>query len=379
MLNRRNLRIKVMQSLFALHQSREANYQLAFDRVRDRFTPDLNSMEVQDRDLLAAQSQRASKALAQAFEDEQRRFDSDDEAVSAAVREALSAYDEQCARDKRSYRVQMVREAERIYHHYIAVLSLAAAMVGVARSDRKVSHTNFLNNAWIRALENSTELQEQTRKLNQGWDGRMQQVKTWFRDIVRVDPEYLANLDRKEVSPADQRKFANYFLRKILLGKNAISDYFGEAVIGWAEDREIVQGMVEKTIKAFDPSKQDQISLHTLSVNWDEDKDFIERLYNEAADLAKPYADLIANNTRNWEVDRLPLTDKIILEMAIAEILNFPNIPVKVSINEYIELAKNYSTPKSRQFVNGILDVIARELNESGAVRKSGRGLIDNK
>src|SRR5690606_17133933 len=126
---------------------------------------------------------------------------------------------------------------ERIYHHYIAVLSLAAAMVGVARSDRKVSHTNFLNNAWIRALENSTELQEQTRKLNQGWDGRMQQVKTWFRDIVRVDPEYLANLDRKEVSPADQRKFANYFLRKILLGKNAISDYFGEAVIGWAEDR----------------------------------------------------------------------------------------------------------------------------------------------
>lgn len=379
MLNRRNLRIKVMQSLFALHQSREANYQLAFDQVRDRFTPDLNSMEVQDREMLAVRSQRAAQALARAFEDEDRRFESDDDVVSAAVREALSSYKDQCARDKRSYRSQMVREAERIYHYYIAVLSLAAAMAGVARSDRKVSHTNFLNNAWIRALENSAELKEQARKLNQGWDGRMPQVKTWFRDVVRVDPEYQANLDRKEVSLSDQRKFANYFLRRILLGKNAISDHFGEEVIGWAEDREIVQGMVEKTIKAFDPSQQEHISLHTLSVNWDEDKDFIERLYNEAADLAKPYADLIANNTRNWEVDRLPLTDKIILEMAIAEILNFPNIPVKVSINEYIELAKNYSTPKSRQFVNGILDVIARDLSESGAVRKSGRGLIDNK
>lgn len=379
MLNRRNLRIKVMQSLFALHQSREANYQLAFDQVRDRFTPDLNSMEVQDREMLAVRSQRAAQALARAFEDEDRRFESDDDVVSAAVREALSSYKDQCARDKRSYRSQMVREAERIYHYYIAVLGLAAAMAGVARSDRKVSHTNFLNNAWIRALENSAELKEQARKLNQGWDGRMPQVKTWFRDVVRVDPEYQANLDRKEVSLSDQRKFANYFLRRILLGKNAISDHFGEEVIGWAEDREIVQGMVEKTIKAFDPSQQEHISLHTLSVNWDEDKDFIERLYNEAADLAKPYADLIANNTRNWEVDRLPLTDKIILEMAIAEILNFPNIPVKVSINEYIELAKNYSTPKSRQFVNGILDVIARDLSESGAVRKSGRGLIDNK
>lgn len=368
-----------MQSLFALHQSREANYQLAFDNVRGRFTPDLNSMELQDRELLALRRQRAERALTQAFEDEERRFESDDDVVSAAVREALSAYDEQCVRDKRSYRIQMVREVERIYHHYIAVLSLAAAMAGIARSDRKVSHTNFLRNAWIRAIENSDALKEQVRRLNQGWEGRMPQVKAWFRDVVRVDAEYQANLDRKDVSLNEQKKFANHFLRKVLLGKNGISEYFGEEVIGWVEDREIVQGMVEKTVKAFDPSKQDHIALHTLSVNWDEDLDFVERLYNEAADLEKPYADLIANNTRNWEVDRLPLTDKIILEMAIAEILNFPNIPVKVSINEYIELAKNYSTPNSRQFVNGILDVIARELSASGAVRKSGRGLIDNK
>ena len=75
----------------------------------------------------------------------------------------------------------------------------------------------------------------------------------------------------------------------------------------------------------------------------------------------------------------LPLTDRIILEMAIAELTSFPNIPVKVSINEYIELAKTYSTPKSRQFINGILDVIAKELQNSGEIRKSGRGLIDNK
>jgi transcription antitermination protein NusB len=78
-------------------------------------------------------------------------------------------------------------------------------------------------------------------------------------------------------------------------------------------------------------------------------------------------------------VERLPLTDRMILEMAIAELLEFPNIPVKVTINEYIELAKNYSTPNSRQFINGILDVISKELKEKGSVKKSGRGLIDNK
>src|SRR5690606_8054565 len=99
MLNRRNLRIKVMQSLFALHQSREANYQLAFDHVRDRFTPDLNSMQVQDREMLATQRRDATEALTRAFDDKDRRFDSDDDAVTAVVREALSSYDEQCARD----------------------------------------------------------------------------------------------------------------------------------------------------------------------------------------------------------------------------------------------------------------------------------------
>jgi N utilization substance protein B len=75
----------------------------------------------------------------------------------------------------------------------------------------------------------------------------------------------------------------------------------------------------------------------------------------------------------------LPLTDRVILEMAISELINFPNIPVKVTINEYIELAKQYSTPKSRQFINGILDVIAKELKDSGKIKKSGRGLMDNK
>ena len=379
MLNRRNLRIKVMQSLFAFHQAREANHQLAFEFVRQRFAPDLNSMETQDKETLAMKSKLAEKALAEAFSNEDRLFESDDQQVREVVDEALTRYDDQCARDKETLRRAMVSEAERIYHHYIAVLNLACAFADVARADKKVSHTNFQNNSWIRALQRSEALKREARKLNQSWSGRMQEVKTWFRDIVRQDPEYQANLDRKDPSYSEQKKFANHFLRKVLLGKNGISDYFEEQVIHWAEDKDIVRGLIEKTVKSFDPAKQEEISLHALSLNWEEDKDFVERLYNETLYLAKPYASLIADNTRNWEVDRLPLTDKIILEMAIAEIITFPNIPVKVSINEYIELAKNYSTPKSRQFINGILDVIARELSETGAVRKSGRGLIDNK
>src|SRR5690606_33902818 len=155
MLNRRNLRIKVMQSLFAFHQAREANHQLAFEFVRQRPAPDLNSMETQDKETLAMKSKLAEKALAEAFSNEDRLFEADDQQVREVVDEALTRYDDQCARDKETLRRAMVSEAERIYHHYIAVLSLACAFADVAGADKKVSHTNFQNNSWIRALQRS--------------------------------------------------------------------------------------------------------------------------------------------------------------------------------------------------------------------------------
>jgi N utilization substance protein B len=206
----------------------------------------------------------------------------------------------------------------------------------------------------------------------------MDRIKGWFRDVIRQDNEYLVYLDKKSPTTDDQKKFINHIFKKVILGKSVINEYFEEEVLRWAEDKEIVKGLVEKTVKSYDGAGGD-MSLFTLSVNWDEDKDFMERLYGVASELDPQYKELIAQNTRNWEVDRLPLTDRMILEMAIAELLEFPNIPVKVTINEYIELAKNYSTPKSRQFINGILDVIAKELKDHGAIKKSGRGLIDNK
>lgn len=134
--------------------------------------------------------------------------------------------------------------------------------------------------------------------------------------------------------------------------------------------------LADKTLKSFEDNK---ITIQKLSLDWEDDKDFINKLFKNTIDLDDEYKQLIAKNTKNWEVDRLPLTDRAILEMALTEMIHFPNIPVKVTINEYIELSKEYSTPKSRQFVNGILDVMSKNMKDFGAIKKSGRGLIDNK
>lgn len=379
MLNRRSLRIKVMQSLFALQQCRDANYELCLERIDEMLSPDLNSMEVQNKAELSAQKKQALQLFKDAFANEENSIKHKDPKIKKAVNESLLFYHTQTKRDAVFFGKNLVSEVEKIYERYIAALSLAIEFLQLAESDKKVSHRNFVNNNWIKALRESAELKKEIQKAGKHWADKMDRVRVWFRDVIRQDTEYLHYLDKKSPSLEDQKRFANHLFKKIILGKTVINEYFEEEVQRWAEDKEIVKGLVEKTIKSFDPQAKVPLTLHTLSVNWDDDKEFIEKLYSKGSQLDPKYKTLIANNTRNWEVERLPLTDRIILEMAIAELIIFPNIPVKVSINEYIELAKNYSTPKSRQFINGILDVIAKELKATGDLKKSGRGLIDNK
>ena len=109
----------------------------------------------------------------------------------------------------------------------------------------------------------------------------------------------------------------------------------------------------------------------------EDDKLFFEELFDYSVTEDKQLSAWIGDQTKNWESDRLAVADFIILKMALAEMVKFSSIPVKVSINEYIELAKNYSTPKSGQFINGILDVVSGRLVREKVINKSGRGLID--
>ncbi len=369
----------MMQSLFALQQCKEASYELCIESFSETFAPDLNSMEVQDKPLLIQQKKTAIKTFEKAFQAGETSVDHEDSKIKKAVNEAFVFYKKQVKKDTDFFRKNLITDVEKIYDHYVGSLSLMANFADLAEADKKVSHKNFLANQWIKGLRSSEPLKKEALRLGRHWQNKVEMVRVWFRDVFRQDNEYLQYLDRKNPPAEDQRKFVSYLFKKVVFGKTIINDYYEEEVLRWAEDKEIVKALVDKTIKSYDPASNQPLTLHMLSLNWDEDKEFIEKLFDTATNLSPVHRALIANNTRNWEVDRLPLTDRIILEMSIAELISFPNIPVKVTINEYIELAKNYSTPKSRQFINGILDVIAKELKETGDIKKSGRGLIDNK
>jgi N utilization substance protein B len=129
--------------------------------------------------------------------------------------------------------------------------------------------------------------------------------------------------------------------------------------------------------KTFKIEALEDLSLQPLAIQWEDDRLFFEELFDYSVSEDKQLSAWIGDQTKNWESDRLAVADFIILKMALAEMVKFSSIPVKVSINEYIELAKNYSTPKSGQFINGILDVVSNRLVQEKVITKSGRGLID--
>lgn len=377
MLNRRTLRIKIMQSLFGFEQCKEADYQIAHDQVEAFFQPDLNSMQVQDKALLKGQRLVALKEFEARFSGQTKK-ESSDPRINQAVDEALSLHAKQTKKDFENFRRNIVLDVEKINVFYFSALNLLPAFAAVALQDKKISAKNFTSNPLITSIRENPDLKKETLRKGGAWDQQMDKVRDWFRDCIKPDKEFQKYLLLVSPDLDSHRALVKHMVRKIILGDSLINSYFEEEDLRWAEDHEIVRSMTDKTFKSFE-EKTGAVEIQKLSLDWEEDKEFVGKLFVTAAHLDKVYHDLIANNTKNWEVDRLPLTDRVILQMAIAELIEFPNIPVKVTINEYIELAKQYSTPKSRQFINGILDVIAKELKQSGKIKKSGRGLMDNK
>ena len=145
----------------------------------------------------------------------------------------------------------------------------------------------------------------------------------------------------------------------------------------WPVDKDVLQALIAKTFKNFAFDNPAENKLAEVTPNWDEDREFIVNLFEEAIRHNDEYQELIAQKTQNWEPDRIAMIDTLLMKLAITEFINFDSIPVKVTINEYLEISKEFSTPKSNSFINGILDKILSELKTENKINKTGRGLIE--
>jgi N utilization substance protein B len=378
MLNRRTLRIKAMQTMFAYRQCREANYSLALEQLGVTFSPDLNSMEVQDKSQLKIDHKESVTLFKANFENHAFKGDSDNK-IQKAVQEGIVDYHQSNEKDLRHFKKTMVIEAEKIVDLYILLLLLVSEFADFAENDSKQDHSKFVKNLLIKAIKFNKSLETISLRRNLNWTKESDSIRQWFKDLIKTDEEYKKYLKSQVQSFEEDKKLIDYIFKSIIFKHDTFDKYMEEQDLNWDEDRNIIKSLVTKTIKSITSEDSENFELQELSYNWEDDKSFFKKLFEETIAVEEKYESLIAAKAQNWDIERIAMTDKIILEMAISEMINFPSIPVKVTINEYIEVAKRYSTPKSKIFINGILDVIAVELEGTGVIKKSGRGLIDNK
>ncbi len=381
-----------MQTIFAFGQCKEANYNIGLQEIDDLFQPDLNSMEVQDRGLLKANKEQAKAVLAEkvirrALPEGLEISKEAQSAANSAHKNYLTDTKDDLARLKKS----MLLDAESLVDHFLWVMSLLIAWSDLSKSeaDKKkklsperllVGDYNLSQNRVIDFFRKSSKVQVALVKKDMSWEGEEDNLKSWYKDVLKRDETF--NTYRRTANPTfDQDKeIVDYLIKQIIFKADVVLSYFEEQDIHWVENKSIIRSLVARSVRDVEEDTEPKsFELPDFSNNWEEDKEFFEKILETTVQHDLEYNEMIAAKTKNWEVDRLANTDQIILKMAISEMMNFRNIPVKVTINEYIELSKNYSTPKSKQFVNGILDVISSELKESGQLKKSGRGLLDNK
>lgn len=194
---------------------------------------------------------------------------------------------------------------------------------------------------------------------------------------LRQKEEYRQWVSTENHTEKEDVEFCTFIFKQVISASEPMINALEEQNIWWAEAMELVNSMVLKTIKVAHPDKKGQFEVMTEFRDEEEDKEFMEKLFGETVRNDASYEQMVSERTKNWELERIALMDVILLKMALSEIMNFPNIPIKVSINEYIDISKDYSTPKSKVFINGVIDKLVIELKERGAIKKTGRGLIE--
>lgn len=241
--------------------------------------------------------------------------------------------------------------------------------------DEVFSSTKLNSNTFIDSLRQNRTYLEKVKRYKVDWNFDPEIVRSVFAQLKESEP-YLEYLQLEDRSIGAEKDIIKFIFKKIILKSPDIEQAYDQRFINWQVDKEVLQAMIAKTFKNFSSEVPSKNQLADLTPNWIEDRDFVVDLLNQSIRYGTAYQELIVGKTKNWESDRIALVDTLLIRMAITELLNFPTIPVKVTMNEYIELSKTFSTQKSSTFINGVLDKIYNELKEQGRIRKEGRGLL---
>ena len=279
-----------------------------------------------------------------------------------------------------------IRKTYDLYHLLFAILGELTDYANERIESRKMKNLpteedlnpnlRFINNKLIIRLKSDNSLNKYLTGNKLNWSHYPDLIRGIYNTLIESDlyKDYItsANDDFQ-----NDRRFCEDFFSNILVNSDIMLNELEEQSIYWNDDLDFTISMVIKTIKKF--KSQDDQNEYLMSLYKDEeDQEFTTKLFRKAILNNTENRKIIENYTKNWDVDRVAIMDILIMQLALTELMEFPSIPVKVTLNEYIELAKYYSTNKSSTFINGVLDRITKDFREEGKIVKAGRGLLES-
>lgn len=304
------------------------------------------------------------------------------------VLETLYAYSVSDDKEIKKFEKQLLKNVELVDQMYIWTLNLldeAAGYVTIDAESRankfipderdKIYTTKLDSNTFIESLRRNKTYLERVKRYKVDWSFDPEIVRVIFSKLKDTE-EYLDYLKNEDRSIDSEKNIIRYIFRQIILKTPEIDHSFEALFLHWVTDKEVLKAMIAKTFKNFSSENPSENRLVEITPNWEEDRYFVIQLLQQTIRYEHEYQTLISENAKNWDSDRLALMDTLIMRMALVEFEHFSEIPIKVTLNEYIDLAKQYSTHKSGVFVNGILNKILVDFKEQGRVNKHGRGLI---
>jgi transcription antitermination protein NusB len=270
-------------------------------------------------------------------------------------------------------------------YHYLLLLVLEVADIAEEKIHQALQkriptpedlnpNRRFIDNRLIAQIRKNQAFKKYISEKKLSWSHYPHIPRNLYNRMLAWDI-YLGYMKSDIHDYSSDKKFIITLITDLFANSEELHSNLEEQSIYWNDDMEYISAMVEKTLKKFKADSKDDAAMMALFKN-EEDEEFVKILFRKAILNQKKCSELIDKNTTNWEVERIALMDILVMQLAITEVLAFPEIPVKVTLNEYIEIAKYYCTSKSSTFVNGILDNIVKEMREDGLLNKSGRGLV---
>ncbi len=278
-----------------------------------------------------------------------------------------------------------IRKTYDLYHLLFAILGEISDFANERIESRKMKNfptdddlnpnVRFINNRLITRLNQDKSLNDYLKLNKLNWSNYPNLIRGIYTTMIESDI-YNAYITSAVDDFQNDRRFCEDFFVNILINNELILNELEEQSIYWNDDLDFTISMVIKTIKKFKSENDNNEYMMSLYKD-EEDQAFTTILFRKALINDPEYRKIIETYTRNWDVDRVAIMDVLIMQLALTELIEFPAIPIKVTLNEYIELAKYYSTHKSSTFINGVLDRITKDFKDQGKIVKTGRGLLE--